>query len=409
MPLLDALAAGPPAAEGRPELIRRMLSSVREHLGMEVAYVSEFVENDSVFRTVDAPGLEHMIKPGDKRSLDDVYCRHILAGRLPEVIPDTADYPLAAAMPITKAVPIGSHVSVPVRLRDGSVYGMFCCLSPRANATLNGRDLQVMRAFAELAAVEIDDDIVSRREATSKRERIEELIKERQITILMQPIFDFARTEPTGFECLSRFAAEPRRSPDQWFSEAGSVGLGTALELAAIRAALEFGHALPSPTYLSVNASAEVLMEREFDEAISAFPPERLVIELTEHAAVQEYQTLSRRLAPLRAAGIKLAIDDAGAGYAGLQHIVHLQPDIIKIDMSLTRDIDSDQARRALASALVFFARETGCVIVAEGVETQNEMETLKMLGIHRGQGYLLGRPMPPVEAAALVRSRQAA
>ncbi len=409
MPLLDALAVGSSAAENRPELIRRMLSSVRQHLGMEVAYVSEFVDNDSVFRSVDAPGLEEMIKPGDRRSLDDVYCRHILAGRLPEVMPDTSQFPLAVAMPITQAVPIGSHMSVPVRLRDGSVYGMFCCLSPRTNATLNGRDLQVMRAFAELAANQIDEDLAGRRETMGKRERIEALIAERQIAILMQPIFDFARREPTGFECLSRFAMEPRRSPDQWFNEAGSVGLGAALELAAIEAALDLGMMLPDPTYVSINASAEVLMDDGFDAAIADFPPDRLVIELTEHAAVHEYVTLSSRLAPLRAAGIKLAIDDAGAGYSGLQHIVQLQPDIIKLDMSLTRDIDSDQARRALASALVFYARETGSLIVAEGVETQSEMDTLKALGIHRGQGYLLGRPMPPSEAAAFVRSRQAA
>ncbi len=409
MPLLDALAAGPVAADGRPELIHRMLSSVRQHLGMEVAYVSEFVENDSVFRTVDAPGLEDMIKPGDKRSLDDVYCRHILAGRLPEVMPDTSRFPLAASMPITQAVPIGSHMSVPVKLRDGSIYGMFCCLSPRTNESLNGRDLQVMRAFADLAAEQIDENLLGQREKLSKRERIEALIRDRQISIMMQPIFDFTRRAPTGFECLSRFAMEPRRSPDQWFNEAGSVGLGPALELAAIQSALTQGDALPDPIYLSINASAEVLMDDAFDAAIAGYPPHRLVIELTEHAAVQEYEALSHRLAPLRASGIKLAIDDAGAGYSGLQHIVQLQPDIIKLDMSLTRDIDSDQARRALASALVFYARETGSLIVAEGVETEREQETLKMLGIHRGQGYLLGRPMPPAEAAAFVRTRQAA
>ncbi len=409
MPLLDALAVGSAAAGDRPELIRTMLTSVRQHLGMEVAYVSEFVENDSVFRCVDAPGLEAMIKPGDRRSLDDVYCRHILAGRLPEVMPDTSHFPLAVAMPITQAVPIGAHMSVPVKLKDGSIYGMFCCLSPRANATLNGRDLQVMRAFADLAAIQIDEDLAGQRQQLSKRERIEALIRDRQIAIMMQPIFDFARREPTGFECLSRFATEPRRSPDQWFNEAGSVGLGAALELAAIEAALERGMILPDPTYISINASAEVLMDDGFDAAISAFPPHRLVIELTEHAAVGEYEILSSRLAPLREAGIKLAIDDAGAGYSGLQHIVQLQPDIIKLDMSLTRDIDSDQARRALASALVFYARETGSLIVAEGVETEQEMQTLKMLGIHRGQGYLLGRPMPPSEAAALVMGRQAA
>jgi EAL domain-containing protein (putative c-di-GMP-specific phosphodiesterase class I) len=409
MPLLEALNAAGSAPADRPELIQRMLRSVREHLGMEVAYVSEFVADDSVFRVVDAPGLEAMIKPGDSRSLDDVYCRHILAGRLPEIIPDTARFPLAAAMPITAAVPIGAHASVPLRMKDGSVYGMFCCLSPRPNESLNTRDLQVMRAFADLAAGHIDADMQGRREKQRKRDAIEALIRESRIEILMQPIFDFASVQPTGFECLSRFPVEPRRSPDQWFNEAGAVGMGVPLELAAIRRSLDLGRMLPDPVYVSVNASAETLMDDGFEAAIAGFPAERLVIELTEHAAVREYAQLSRRLAGIRASGVKLAIDDAGAGYAGLQHIVQLKPDLIKLDMALTRDIDSDQARRALAAALIFYARETGCQIVAEGVETQSEMLTLKTLGIHRGQGYLLGRPMPPEAAAALVGSRRAA
>lgn len=162
MALLDCLSntalSDSTNAADRPDatMIDRVLQSVRQHLGMEVAYVSEFVGNDSVYRAVDAPGLEALIKPGDRRSLDDVYCRHILAGRLPELIPDTSAIPLAAAMPITQAVPIGAHVSVPLKLSDGSVYGMFCCLSPSTNRTLNDRDLQVMRAFADIAAQQID-------------------------------------------------------------------------------------------------------------------------------------------------------------------------------------------------------------------------------------------------------------
>jgi len=134
--MLDCVAH-PSLSDTEPSIVQRVLQSVRQHLNMEVAYVSEFVDNTSIFRTVDAPGLEALIKPGDVRSLDDVYCRHILAGRLPELMPDTSEFPLAVAMPITQAVPIGAHVSVPLRLSDGEVFGMFCCLSPRSNKTLN--------------------------------------------------------------------------------------------------------------------------------------------------------------------------------------------------------------------------------------------------------------------------------
>jgi EAL domain-containing protein (putative c-di-GMP-specific phosphodiesterase class I) len=117
------------------------------------------------------------------------------------------------------------------------------------------------------------------------------------------------------------------------------------------------------------------------------------VLEVTEHAQVPDYDALRQALAPLRAAGAKLAIDDAGAGYSSLQHILQLRPDIIKLDMGLTRSVDRDPAKRALAAALCHFARETGCQIVAEGIETEAEFTTLESLGVAKGQGYLLGRP----------------
>jgi hypothetical protein len=99
--LRDMIAAAPGES-----LVTRALQAVRAHLGLQVAYVSEFVGDETVFRQVDAPGLEHLIKPGDSRSLDDVYCRHILEGRLPELIPDTANEPYAMAMPITAMAPL---------------------------------------------------------------------------------------------------------------------------------------------------------------------------------------------------------------------------------------------------------------------------------------------------------------
>lgn len=116
--------------------------------------------------------------------------------------------------------------------------------------------------------------------------------------------------------------------------------------------------------------------------------------ELTEHAAVADYVELSRALEPLRRNGMRIAVDDAGAGFSSLQHIVALVPDVIKLDMSLTRSVDTDAARRALAAALVFFSKETSSTIIAEGVETTGELEALIELGVHGAQGYLLGRPL---------------
>jgi EAL domain-containing protein (putative c-di-GMP-specific phosphodiesterase class I) len=410
MSLIDAFRLSQDGAETNSRvMIGRMLQSVRRHLGMEVAYVSEFVGDESVFQVVDAPGLEALIKPGDRRSLDHVYCRHILAGRLPEIIHDAMAIPLAAAMPITHDTPIRAHASVPLRMADGSIYGMFCCLSPEPNATLNDRDLQVLRAFAELAAQQVDRDRSAHNDKAAKRTQIERLMAEGGMVTAFQPIFSFSTPRPAGFECLTRFTAEPRRSPDKWFKDAEDVGLGIELELAAARMALLAAAAMPSDTYITVNASAEALLSDGLQDAIGDFPMQRLVLELTEHAAIREYDVLASRLAQLRQTGAMLAIDDAGAGYAGLQHIVQLRPDLIKLDMALTRNVDTDQTRRALASALIFYARETGCEIVAEGIETEAELLTLKTLGIQRGQGYLLGKPAPLAEALALLNLSKAA
>ncbi len=408
MSMLDCIIAQPSPGDTGPSIVQRVLQSVRQHLDMEVAYVSEFVDNTSIFRTVDAPGLEALIKPGDVRSLDDVYCRHILAGRLPELMPDTSEFALAASMPITRAVPIGAHVSVPLRLSDGQVFGMFCCLSPRSNKTLNERDLQVMRSFADIAAEQIDKERAAERDLADKRDRVARIIADKQFSIHFQPIWEFQQDKLVGFECLSRFHAVPPRSPDKWFAEAADVGLGVELELAAIAAALACGRNLPDDVYVTVNASAQAVVHDAFEDTIGTFPLSRLVLELTEHTVVANYHALADALRRLRQQGMRLAIDDAGAGYSGLQQIVSLRPDIIKLDMGLTRDVDSDPARRALASALIYYARETDCQILAEGIETAGELGTLKLLGIKKGQGYLLGRPVSFSEARALLGSRAA-
>lgn len=400
--LQDLIGPNQSAADSE-QAVQRALEAVRTHLGLQVAYVSEFVGNETVFRHVDAPGLEHLIKPGDSRSLDDVYCRHILAGDLPELIADTADLPQAMAMPITHQVPIGAHVSVPLRMADGEVYGMFCCLGPAADRSLNQRDLGMMRAFAELTAFEIDRGRKAQRLRLEKEARIAAVIAGDALQIVYQPIWSLRENRPIGFESLSRFTAAPSRPPDQWFAEAAEIGRGVELELLAIRHALAGIAALPADVYLSINAASETVLSPLFAEALAGHPLSRIVLEITEHDCIDDFEALDAAVTPLRAQGLRLAVDDAGAGHSGLQQILKMRPDLIKLDRSLIEGIGSDPGRRALAAALTMFARETGSRLIAEGVETEDELAMLRALGMDKVQGYLLGRPASLEAARALV------
>lgn len=387
---LEAIAAS--AATGE-DIIHDALVAIRNHLGMEVAYFSEFSQGRTVFRRVDAPGLEHLIKVGDSHSLNDVYCTHILEGRLPELIPDTSLVPLAWGMPITAAVPIGSHVSIPIRLLDGTPFGMFCCLSPRPIPSLNERDLATMRVFAGLAAKQVNASLKQRQDTQQIHAAISAIIAAEDYDIVFQPIFDLQSMKVISCEALCRFRASPYRSPDKWFKDASEVGLGIELELAILKTTLASFPLLPASLSLSINASPQAVMSGRLLELIlSAYAP-RTIVEITEHALVANYVDLHAQLAPLKQRGVQIAVDDAGAGYSGLQHIVQLGPDIIKMDMSLTRAVDTDPARRALARAMVFYAREVGSRVLAEGIETASELSTLEALGTDRGQGYLLGKP----------------
>jgi EAL domain-containing protein (putative c-di-GMP-specific phosphodiesterase class I) len=236
--------------------------------------------------------------------------------------------------------------------------------------------------------------------------RIKGVLAGEGLTMLFQPIFDLAHGTLLGAEALARFESEPYRPPNVWFAEAQTVGLGLDLELAAVNEALGVLDELKPGAFLSVNLSPEVAAAPEFAATLAGLPGERIVIEVTEHAPIGDYQALMRALDGLRLLGVRLAIDDAGAGYASLKHILQLSPDFIKLDITLTQGIDTDTARRALAKALIAFASETGSAIVAEGIETQEELDELRALGVIFGQGYYLARPGPLPVPESLERHR---
>lgn len=393
-----------PGAASIARNVDRMLSAVRTHLHMDVAFVSEFNGRDRVFRHVSCACEPALIRPGDTGPLDESYCLHVVEGRIPRMIPDTSAVPLLASIAATRELPIGAHISVPIRLADGRVYGTFCCFSFEPRLALDERDQQMMEAFAELLAYQIEGDLDALLAHQAKVDRISAVLELGQPGIVYQPIFRIADRKLMGVECLARFHLEPLRGPDVWFDEAHAIGLGVRLELNAILTALDGLRGVHGDFYVAINASPETLVTGEIAAYLDEFPPGRLVLELTEHANVADYEVLSEKLEPLRAMGMRVAVDDAGAGYASMRHVLATHPDIIKLDMSLTRGIDSDSPRRALAAALIEFARQTGSEVTAEGVETRAELDALQTLGVHHAQGYYLSMPLDRAGLQLLVQ-----
>jgi EAL domain-containing protein (putative c-di-GMP-specific phosphodiesterase class I)/DNA-binding NarL/FixJ family response regulator len=233
------------------------------------------------------------------------------------------------------------------------------------------------------------------------------------LEMVFQPIVDLGRGDIVGYEALARFRGGSETSPEVLFAEAEGMGLGLELELATVRSALGHLELLPASCFLSVNASPRTAASPRLLNLLDGWA-DRLVLEITEHAPVRDYPRLSGALAQLRSAGVRVAVDDAGAGFAGIDHVLKLEPDFVKLDISLIRGIDRDETRRAVASALLELARTVNSTVVAEGIEREPELRALRGLGVSLGQGFHLARPvpaerllgLPPIQVASQRRSR---
>ncbi|HVA44728.1 MAG TPA: EAL domain-containing protein [Acidimicrobiales bacterium] len=393
------------------ERIRALLESARRYLGMDLAFLGEFVGDAEVFRMVAGDGTSFGLGEGTGLPRAGTYCQAMIEGRIDQVVPDSATAPAVAGLEITATAQIGRYVGVPIHLPDGHLYGALCGLGHSPDPSLGPRDARLLEFLAELV-----EDELGREEEASRRhrrlvDRVSPLLDGTGLTMVFQPIVDLSGAAVAGFEALARFSPEPVRTPDLWFADAAEAGLGVELELTAITAALGALGRVPGAAYLSINASAETACSAALAARLAQVDLSRVVLEITEHAAVANYEALSAALRPLRAAGLRLAVDDAGAGVASLHHILELAPELIKMDISLTRGIDTSPARAALATALVSFGRATQAAILAEGIETPAEFDALGRLGVSYGQGYLLGRPGPlpaALPAHSTVRPRRA-
>jgi EAL domain-containing protein (putative c-di-GMP-specific phosphodiesterase class I) len=218
------------------------------------------------------------------------------------------------------------------------------------------------------------------------------LIAHIQPQVALQPVLDLATREPVGQEALSRFGG--RVPTERWFRGAALHGLGAELERLTLRAALGSLPRLPDGQFLAVNISPASLYDEQIVRLLADTDLSRLVIEVTEHDAINDYADTRRYLGRLRARGARIAIDDVGAGYASLKHLLLLQPDMVKLDTSLTRDVHKSPKQQQMVRSLVAFADEVGAVVLAEGVEVAEQIPALVEAGVTLGQGWFLGIPV---------------
>jgi EAL domain-containing protein (putative c-di-GMP-specific phosphodiesterase class I)/CheY-like chemotaxis protein len=233
---------------------------------------------------------------------------------------------------------------------------------------------------------------IAQEQVEARRGEIERFMAGQGLRMVYQPVVDLQTRAIAGYEALARFRSLPLRPPNEWFAEAVALELGVQLELTTVRQALASLPLIPPDAYLSINCSHRAAVSRELASVLEPDAP-RIVIEITEHEAVEDYEALIRALQDLRAQGVRVAIDDAGSGFASMRHTLKIAPDFVKLDISLTRDIDADRGQAALATALVRFAEEMGMTMIAEGIETPGELDTLVRLGVPFGQGFYLAEP----------------
>ncbi|MDR3474152.1 MAG: EAL domain-containing protein, partial [Devosia sp.] len=249
--------------------------------------------------------------------------------------------------------------------------------------------MPALAAFVSILGALLVPKLEERRHEAEDRLVIQAVLDASAFTPFFQPIVDLHTGLVVGYEALSRFADGV--PPDLRFAAATQVGLGTELELATLRAALAAAVVLRPGAYLSLNASPRLIRSGALRTLFSGVA-RPLVLEITEHVAIDDYAALRAELAALGPT-VRLAVDDAGAGYASFRHILELVPSFVKLDIGLIRGINTDPARQALLAGMAYFGVKRKIRLVAEGIETRQELEVLRSLAIPYGQGYLLGRP----------------
>jgi len=375
----------------------KVVQLAHRHLRLDVAYIGEFTGGRHICRSVVGDAARFRLVVGEGPPSLATYCDRLVRGEIPNLIVDTRADPRVSDLPVTRQRQIGAYIAAPLSLPDGTVYGTLCCLNRVPDPTLDERDVRFLAMLAEMLAPDIED----RRRLDRLQEELATLVESGDFAVAYQPVVEIATRRCLGVEALARF---PRPFPPlvQTFSGAYEVGLGLELERLVVRRAWPTMEGLGDDQFLTVNLSPTAVLalaRRALGREDVCFS--KLVVEITEQSVVDSYDELREGLAPHRERGLRIAIDDAGAGYASLRHIIELQPDFIKIDQSLINGLADQRNRRVAVSAIVLLAMDLGATLIAEGVERQEDLDAVAELGVPAAQGYLLGGPSTDPRALA--------
>ncbi len=388
-------ASGAASAAGAREEIGHMIETLRAHLDMDVAFVSRQIGNTHrIFTHVAARGVAPLAS-GDHNPNENSLCWLVIQGKLPERVTDTSLYEAAACLPITDAANVRSHFSVPMRRRDGEVHGSLCCFSYRPRPDIEERDMQMIRSVSAIVSDQIESRIELEERGEDAAAEIARLIVDDALTIIHQPIYDLTDWHLIGHECLMRHKASPEVSPDALLGQARAAGRTLELELHIARKALATLDPEHPERFIAINVSPETLASPALGQVIPDGLASRLVIELNQQDAVQQHGSIKEAIRVLKERAW-VAVSSEGVGFSGLQALVDLGPDIVKIDRDFLGGVATDSSRRALVKALVQFAADTGVTLIAQGVETREDLQALRELGVRFAQGNILGKPVAP-------------
>ncbi|MHB8380338.1 MAG: sensor domain-containing phosphodiesterase [Acidimicrobiales bacterium] len=369
--------------------VAELLRTAKTSLGLSLTFLSRLDGETQHLEVVESS--IPLFHDGQSQAQATSLCQAILDGKLPSVIPNVAKLPAAKRLPAARFPRIRSYVSVPVSLSDGTLYGTFCAAGFTADNELSKRDRALMEVLASAAATIIEPGVQERRREASIRERLEPILRSGDLKVVLQPIVALTDGTRVGAEALSRFPTEWGMPPDDVFAEATSIGIGIELELLAFRRAADQIQDVTG--YVAINFSPATLLNGHCLELLAGLPTGRVVLELSEHDRVEDYDVLLAALDPLRQRGLRLAIDDVGAGFSSLRHILLTAPDVIKLDRSIVAGAATDTVLRRLVHSLVDFGHEAGAGVVAEGIETSDDAAVLRNAGVDYGQGWYFARP----------------
>jgi EAL domain-containing protein (putative c-di-GMP-specific phosphodiesterase class I)/CheY-like chemotaxis protein len=376
------------SAEETAAAVCARLAGLREGTGAAVVC---FTADDGCIALGSYGPGQFSFEPGER--LSRPLAAHLLERASTGSWVERRDAQPAGAIGVPLAGPsVAAAAYVPLQA-DGSLLGVLAMSADET--TEGGQDavLHVLSAaidFAPVVAALLGPNLVARDETETRRQRIRRIIVDRMFRPVFQPIIDLEGRKTVGYEALTRF--DSGRPPERVFAEAAMVGLGVELEVATAREAIAAADELPEGAWLSLNISPAFLVQADRLRPVLSAAKRPIVLELTEHDPITDYDGVLAAIAELED-DLRLSVDDAGAGYSCLHHILALRPAFVKLDRGWVSGIEADPARQALVAGLGMFAERTEGHLIAEGIEEQGELETLSELAVTLGQGYLLGRP----------------